>query len=419
MTEKEDHIKKMFNSKLSNFEPKVPDGLWAKIDESLSKQEVSKPATKIIPMRFISVAVGVAAVLVLFFALNIGEETQHQIEQHIVSSGTDRVTKEDNKNERVSDNIEEQQLEDARSLLNRQPAKSLMAAIQTQSRADRFLSPDGIIPQDVDYLSISQKSKAGDEHLTALSANKKMTQAEIERKMAAYSSQIEVLPQSLSNEDGNGLSLAFSGRSNVALYSDVAKGKASGASYHLPQLYSKKEEVIMKHDQPVSFGLTVSKKITPRLQVETGVVYTYLSAKVESNPTDALRINDTQSFHYFGVPLSLSYRFADVKKFKFYISGGAMIQKDFYGFHKGKRSVADLEDLYPSGNTSIRNEISQDNPQFSINSTLGAAYPIYKELHIYGTVGVAYYFDANNKYKTIYTDRKTQLDLNLGLRYEF
>ena len=99
---------------------------------------------------------------------------------------------------------------------------------------------------------------------------------------------------------------------------------------------------------------------------------------------------------------------------------GGTIQKDFYGLRKGKiPTIEGLENPAPDDRMKKISELEQKNPQFSVNAALGVAYPLYKNINIYTTVGWAYYFDANNKYKTIYSDRPHQLDLNLGLRYDF
>ena len=67
----------------------------------------------------------------------------------------------------------------------------------------------------------------------------------------------------------------------------------------------------------------------------------------------------------------------------------------------------------------MKESIKQANPQFSANVGIRGAYPIYKKLYLYGTIGGAYYFDAGNKYSTIYSDRKIQLDFNLGVKFDF
>lgn len=101
-----------------------------------------------------------------------------------------------------------------------------------------------------------------------------------------------------------------------------------------------------------------------------------------------------------------------------YVSLGGMIEKDVYGKFREEGVGQTLDDQSKSV-VIIDEKITQRNPQLSVNTGLGLSYPIYKDLKLYGKIGGAYYFDAKNEFKTIYSDRKIVMDLSLGLRYEF
>ena len=99
-----------------------------------------------------------------------------------------------------------------------------------------------------------------------------------------------------------------------------------------------------------------------------------------------------------------------------------MIEKDVSGeFRKMKegQTAANFNNASEGSEEQEITKISQHNPQISVNAGVGLSYPIYDRLRLYGKVGGAYYFDAKNEYKTIYSDRKIVMDLNVGLRYEF
>lgn len=184
-------------------------------------------------------------------------------------------------------------------------------------------------------------------------------------------------------------------------------------------------EFELEHKQPISFGITISKQIAPRLSLETGLIYTHLSSKIKSN--SVFNISETQTFEYLGVPLSLNYSLYEFGKGKIYISAGGMIQKDIKGKYISNMnvSISDLEninianDIFYTEPYYIKQKIDQSKPQFSVHATLGVSYPLYRRLYIYGAVGGAYYFDAGNQYRTIYSDKKTQLNLNLGVKFDF
>lgn len=173
----------------------------------------------------------------------------------------------------------------------------------------------------------------------------------------------------------------------------------------------------MEHDQPVSFGITVSKTIIDRLSVETGLVYTYLFSRAKNTSVD-FQNQETQHFHYLGIPVNVNYNFISIGKLGLYASFGGMIEKDIYGeFRNSGQSVS--TELNSTSQGSIATRISQRNPQISVNAGVGAFYPIYGGFNLYGKIGGSYYFDAKNDYKTIYADKKIVLDLNAGIRFDF
>ena len=104
-----------------------------------------------------------------------------------------------------------------------------------------------------------------------------------------------------------------------------------------------------------------------------------------------------------------------------------MMQKDIFGrytstFALGEGLVgvnAQGVDAIYSESRHLKKNISQSNWQFSTHMNIGVAYPIYRRMYFYSQLGGAYYFDANNEYRTIFSDRKFQLDLNLGIRFDF
>jgi hypothetical protein len=172
----------------------------------------------------------------------------------------------------------------------------------------------------------------------------------------------------------------------------------------------------MEHNQPISFGITLSKELIDGLSIESGLVYSYLYSKVR-NASSSLDERESQHLHYIGVPLSVNYTVFSFNKLNLYASVGGMIEKDVCG---NRKKLSEEETI--GNGQSLKREvepISQRNPQLSLNVGVGLSYPLYNRLRLYGKIGGAYYFDADNEYKTIYSDQKIMLDLNVGLRYEF
>ncbi len=173
----------------------------------------------------------------------------------------------------------------------------------------------------------------------------------------------------------------------------------------------------MEHDQPISFGLTLSKAITDNLSIESGLTYTYLSSRLR-NANANFRVEETQKIHYLGIPVNINYTLFTFNRFKIYASLGGMLEKDIYGEYR-KLGTGETADFNSTAEEEEVTTISQRNPQISVHAGVGLSYPLIQKLRIYGKMGGAYYFDAGNQYKTIYSDRKIIMDLNIGLRYEF
>ena len=84
----------------------------------------------------------------------------------------------------------------------------------------------------------------------------------------------------------------------------------------------------MDHRLPVSVGLNVRKYITPRLGVETGLVYSYLQSQAQLE--GAFGYKYTQKVHYLGIPLSVTYSVLDRKRLDIFLIGGLIVEKALY-----------------------------------------------------------------------------------------
>ena len=162
---------------------------------------------------------------------------------------------------------------------------------------------------------------------------------------------------------------------------------------------------------PISFGLGVSYKLSDHLSLQSGVVYTLLRSKEKYYEADILA-NSKQNLHFVGIPLSLSYTIANWKRVFFYVSVGGMGEWNFAGKKISTIIVDELE--------TIKNEkVRMKEPLWSVNSRLGADYPLWKFLHLYGEVGVSYYFDTPKSIETIRSDKPFNVSLQAGLRLGF
>lgn len=165
-----------------------------------------------------------------------------------------------------------------------------------------------------------------------------------------------------------------------------------------------------KHHQPVRVGVSVRYPLNDRWSVEAGLAYTWLSADItRSNGTTTSQT--TQRLQYLGIPVGVNYRLWSSRHFSVYASAGGMGEKMVRGRAKTSTYIAD-ENI---GETSEKVKV---NPlQWSVKAAVGAEYNIQRNISVYVEPGVAYHFDNHSKVKTIYQDKPTNFDLNVGIRF--
>ena len=434
MKSENDKIKDIFSSKLTDFSPDVPADAWDRIVQNLPESAMPIRSNKISLFTKLSAVVGVAAAIILCFILfNPKDESAKQISENLPLTALNPSSPEKNINS----------TEEVHRFTNPNKGATLIASssvLPKQIKANISIIPAVIVDKEENNSqteSVDNKSKKSinnnvDEKKTTV--NKDDLQAKIKAfENAGKEAEQKLIDNSrkhTTTKEKRGISLSLGGKSGLSKSVDantyspnpLAKlGTYSNLEYIDIQtgLQDIKEPPVeMDHKQPISFGVTVSKNIGKGLSLETGLVYTYLSSEVNSKQkSSSYKRGESQNFHYLGLPLALNYDFARWGKADFYVSGGGMIQKDFAGRLKGMQTVDTKDGVNNEGY--YKEKISQSHPQLSANATIGASYPIYDKMYVYTTLGGVYYFDADNKYQTVYSDKKIQLDINVGLKFKF
>ena len=419
MAVENDKIKDLFSSKLGSFEPEVPTSVWGGLDQLLSSQpapvtdpgssssstssttNATSAAGKASIIKTVAIAVGITAAVATGIVLMpdsdkdeskeiMVEEVQTPVEPEIIDTTT------------LMPDIPIAIMGIPKTTVAKAKAEAIVPVTEPEEQDMVDVRP--FVEKDI--VAIEEKEPMAEETVLA-----------VEEEMAP---EIKIL--------GGGFSVGIHASTN--LFSDNINQQGGGllfshdvrSSAFMEELSKENANYQLKHKQPVSFGVTISKQIVPKLSLETGLIYTHLSSEMTSE--SKFGIDESQSFNYLGIPLSLNYTFYQIGNTRFYISVGGMFQKDIKGKYISDVSFQMEEEgttgrLFYSEPYYIKKSIKQDNPQFSVHSTLGVSYPIYKKLYLYGTIGGVYYFEAGNKYRTIYSDKKLQLNMNAGLKLDF
>lgn len=186
--------------------------------------------------------------------------------------------------------------------------------------------------------------------------------------------------------------------------------KASAIVYNQPEV---QEEY--SHKIPVKVGLTARYNITDRLGVETGLTYSILSSsvKIGNSETGNNWSTGSQTLHYLGIPLNISFNILNSRYVNIYVTGGGMMEKSISGNIK--------TDEYVDGkfDRTLTTNISPKGLQWSVNAAAGIQANILPQLGFFVEPGVSHHFKNGSRVRSIYTDKPTDFSLGFGLRYSF
>lgn len=435
MNPDKDHIKKNFASKLKGLEQDPPAFMWERIESGLDAP-IHKPKTHKLIYKIAGWSTVAAAVIGVGLFLFLSEQDVQYpvavVEPSVSHIDTDTVIISGDGLKQEKDGL----LMPSSSSTH-QISKPVLLADVKVSTADNRVEPESIKDSKIESLSLGEDtdtSKAvsktyDDTEMLATTASipdkqekaTKSLQGDIQKQIEEFEAEgrrsENLLAENLTSESDklSKSSLALGVNGGGAFSKADGYKRTVVAMANADQQFSLRSETVkLEHNQPITFGLSINKRINDKFSIESGITYAYLSSKIRSSSASAYSQNNTQYFHYLGIPLTLNYNVAEWNKIRFYISAGGAVQKDIYG-RLDRSSGVSLSGSSKSG----KKNISQKNAQMSLSSSVGISYPIYGQMSVYTTVGGAYYIDAKNEYETIFSDKKWLLNLNLGIKFGF
>ncbi len=191
-------------------------------------------------------------------------------------------------------------------------------------------------------------------------------------------------------------------------YSADMKGDGNGTSVMGTASLKTKSH----HKQPVKVGVSLRYNITPKLSVQTGVDYSYLSSDFDFSDGDHDISTAHQALHYIGVPLKAAYSVVQKKQVNLYVVAGGEVEK----LVKGKSTTTYL---YDKKQPDLTENVSENRPQFSANAAAGVEYNFTGNAGVYVEPGISYHFDNGSDVDNIYKKRPVNFSLSLGLRINF
>jgi len=174
-------------------------------------------------------------------------------------------------------------------------------------------------------------------------------------------------------------------------------GSLSAAMARTAPVFLANSQEEAAHHAPISFGLTVSRALTPRWWAECGLSYSYVASTFTHRyPTHVT--SDDQRLHYVGVPFAVGYTFWQTDRLRTYATAGA-------------EAMVNVSARVSQGN------IRRDRVQIAVGLSVGISYELLPATSIYCQPSLRCYPDNGSALQNIFKDRPLQFDLRLGLRY--
>lgn len=163
-----------------------------------------------------------------------------------------------------------------------------------------------------------------------------------------------------------------------------------------------------KYSGILSFGLKISKQLSEKISLETGLVYSSLTTTFKTPENQSL---NTLRLHYLGIPLNVKVSVMEISpRIELYASAGVMAEKGL------QAKLTKTDESHADGNVSTISRIK--GLQYSVSASAGISCHIHKGLCLYVEPHISHYFD-NDQPLSIRTAHRTIPTVNTGLRFEF
>ena len=153
------------------------------------------------------------------------------------------------------------------------------------------------------------------------------------------------------------------------------------------------------HHRPITFGLQVGIPVAEDWSLVTGLTYTYLHSEFIDRTSMGYTLHTDQNLHFIGVPVQMNYQLYNNRYCNIYLGAGGRA------------------DFGISGKTDKESHLSNLPVNYSLKAAAGVQVNIFKSLNIYAEPTIQYNIPGSTRYKTYYTEHKTMLDLQFGIRF--
>ena len=207
------------------------------------------------------------------------------------------------------------------------------------------------------------------------------------------------------DNDGWTFSLAYSGTT----------GQNNRSKYKVPDISSDvtdqdiEENRKIKHYVPVSVGISVGRRLSPKWSIESGLRYTYLRTDIFTE-NKYHHSESTNKIHYLGAPLKFNYNIFQANRLSIYGQSGIVLDIPVNG--KSSTSHYNYNADSPIFDTS-RLSVPM---QWSVEGGIGIECQFTPSISIYAEPSINYYFRTEPEINTIRQDKPFEFTLPIGIR---
>ena len=458
MDKEKDILKEFFRDKLQDYAPPVKRDLWSSLESHV-------PAEKSLWRRIYPAVASVAAVLLIFilsykYIFDVSPDLVEPISSVIENKDTIIQDKEliDRGGEAIR---EEMSVEKGTNKLRTQVSEERNAKDVAQTKnsgqeqnnvQEEFVAKsDSVVQEGSDMNEEAILPESGIKRESHVAENKENAFGESMKNNAGNH-----YTQTRPKGNGNKTQISFSGKGFTAMSNDLDYFKIYNTEYlssydnkfQIDELFLIEPEekdwasggegpVVyppswtpswvaadnynlknIKYSTPVSLSLYVSRDISSRWAIETGVSYTKLSSEeiweaevnYYRNNTKTDLLTNNVKLDYLGVPLRVSYYPIKKNRLFVYVSAGGMIEKCISG---KVFTVAEKAKKEESTNLKI-SEL-----QYSVTGGVGIGLQLFKPVSLFVEPGIIYYFDDGSDIMTIRKDKPFNYNIQGGLRLGF
>lgn len=160
------------------------------------------------------------------------------------------------------------------------------------------------------------------------------------------------------------------------------------------------------HSVPVTFGISLSRSLSPRTSIETGLNLTYMRSNVSFGFDNHSCMDALVKSYYLGIPIKLNFKIATYEQISIYGSGGMAVDIPV---------SSTTRTLYKASSFSA--PAMNPRTQFSLSVGLGLDYRLTRSVSIYAEPSLRYYPANGSSLPTIRSEHPFEFTIPIGLRF--